>query len=209
MTDEPDVVPPLNEAQEAWVNGCIKSHASRLVRRALVLVVLVAAVGSFGTWRAETAADSATDAVNRIGAESIDRQVAQCTSANEFRRLFRGYLEAQGNGVNPDDITELDGFDALTPAAQEYVRALAALVASNAANARQVRDDYVAKFPLQDCKALRRTLERSNPSTTPNIPAAMYRTCAEAADADDTPLRKGDPGYNPALDGDEDGIACE
>jgi hypothetical protein len=36
-----------------------------------------------------------------------------------------------------------------------------------------------------------------------------YRYCSEAQADDATPIFLGDPGYNPHLDGDGDGIACE
>lgn len=38
---------------------------------------------------------------------------------------------------------------------------------------------------------------------------AMYRSCAAARAAGAAPMRRGQPGYNPDLDGDRDGIACE
>jgi hypothetical protein len=36
-----------------------------------------------------------------------------------------------------------------------------------------------------------------------------YKNCSEARAAGDTPLYRGDPGYAPHLDRDNDGIACE
>lgn len=36
-----------------------------------------------------------------------------------------------------------------------------------------------------------------------------YRSCAQARAAGATPVYRGQPGYNPNLDGDADGIACE
>lgn len=36
-----------------------------------------------------------------------------------------------------------------------------------------------------------------------------YANCKEARAAGVTPLRRGDPGYRPGLDRDNDGIACE
>ncbi|WP_349254794.1 excalibur calcium-binding domain-containing protein [Ferrovibrio sp.] len=36
-----------------------------------------------------------------------------------------------------------------------------------------------------------------------------YRNCSEARAAGAAPLRRGDPGYAPHLDRDNDGIACE
>ena len=51
------------------------------------------------------------------------------------------------------------------------------------------------------------------PTTTPAVPTTpagvMYRSCAEARAAGAAPLRRGLPGYNPKLDRDGDGVACE
>ena len=38
---------------------------------------------------------------------------------------------------------------------------------------------------------------------------ASYRSCKEARAAGATPIRRGQPGYGPHLDRDNDGIACE
>jgi endonuclease YncB( thermonuclease family) len=38
---------------------------------------------------------------------------------------------------------------------------------------------------------------------------ALYRNCAEVRAAGAAPLRRGQPGYRPEMDGDLDGIACE
>ena len=39
--------------------------------------------------------------------------------------------------------------------------------------------------------------------------AALYANCAAARAAGAAPLRRGQPGYRPALDGDSDGVACQ
>jgi hypothetical protein len=39
--------------------------------------------------------------------------------------------------------------------------------------------------------------------------AVYYPNCATARAAGAAPMRKGEPGYRPALDADNDGIACE
>ncbi|WP_307817390.1 excalibur calcium-binding domain-containing protein [Nocardia acididurans] len=36
-----------------------------------------------------------------------------------------------------------------------------------------------------------------------------YKNCAAARDAGAAPILRGEPGYRPALDRDNDGIACE
>lgn len=188
----------------------------QLRRRAIWIVAIVVMISSFGTFRAETASDKATtaakkatDTAARVVRESIDRQVAQCTSANEFRRLFRGYLETQADGESAVDIvTGLPGYEALDPVTKEYVQSLAALLDVNGANAAEVRKEYVANFPIQDCKKLRRTLVKQAGEELTAI-ATRYASCQEARDAGDVPLLRDNPSYNPALDGDGDGKACE
>lgn len=41
------------------------------------------------------------------------------------------------------------------------------------------------------------------------VPMPAYRNCAAARAAGDTPIRRGEPGYGPHLDRDNDGIGCE
>ena len=53
---------------------------------------------------------------------------------------------------------------------------------------------------------------KAAPTPAPvKVPAtpATYRSCAAARAAGVTPLRRGQPGYSPALDRDGDGVACE
>lgn len=40
-------------------------------------------------------------------------------------------------------------------------------------------------------------------------PAQAYRNCSEARAAGAAPVRRGEPGYGPNLDRDNDGIGCE
>lgn len=49
----------------------------------------------------------------------------------------------------------------------------------------------------------------TKPPTTRPATRARYRSCAEARAAGAAPLRPGDPGWNPNLDRDGDGVACE
>ncbi|MGH6909799.1 MAG: thermonuclease family protein [Phenylobacterium sp.] len=44
---------------------------------------------------------------------------------------------------------------------------------------------------------------------TAAAPGGAFRSCAAARAAGAAPMRLGEPGYNPNLDGDHDGIACE
>jgi hypothetical protein len=47
------------------------------------------------------------------------------------------------------------------------------------------------------------------PTAVPDGQTAPFTSCADARAAGAAPVRRGDPGYGPALDGDGDGIACE
>lgn len=49
-------------------------------------------------------------------------------------------------------------------------------------------------------------VQRAAPRTAPG---RAYRNCAEARAAGAAPVRRGDPGYGPHLDRDNDGIGCE
>ncbi len=42
-----------------------------------------------------------------------------------------------------------------------------------------------------------------------DVPSDGFATCASARDAGAAPVRRGDPGYHPRLDGDGDGVGCE
>lgn len=52
--------------------------------------------------------------------------------------------------------------------------------------------------------------EPAAPAPQPvRAPTQMYSSCAQARAAGAAPLYEGDPGYNPRLDRDKDGVACE
>lgn len=56
--------------------------------------------------------------------------------------------------------------------------------------------------------------DRRGAVSQPTVPArrtsgVSYRNCAEARAAGAAPLHRGQPGYDPRMDGDGDGIACE
>lgn len=50
---------------------------------------------------------------------------------------------------------------------------------------------------------------RLGPAARPPVGPGAFRTCAQAWAVGAAPVRQGQPGYNPNLDGDHDGIACE
>lgn len=49
----------------------------------------------------------------------------------------------------------------------------------------------------------------SSPSQGGSGSSAQYANCSEARAAGAAPLRRGEPGYDSSLDGDNDGVACE
>ena len=54
--------------------------------------------------------------------------------------------------------------------------------------------------------------ETAPPAPAPQpvrAPTRPYASCAQAREAGAAPLYEGDPGYNPRLDRDNDGVACE
>lgn len=57
--------------------------------------------------------------------------------------------------------------------------------------------------------------DAAHPEDDPRISQARrdvdvyYDNCSEARAAGEAPIRRGDPGYGPHLDGDDDGIACD
>ena len=57
--------------------------------------------------------------------------------------------------------------------------------------------------------APRRAAEREEAYEAPTAAGVYYRNCNEARAAGAAPLRFGEPGYRPEMDGDRDGIACE
>lgn len=65
--------------------------------------------------------------------------------------------------------------------------------------------DCTAIYPLP--KPGEPAILRSEPAT--DVPRQPFASCEQAQAAGMTPLRKGSPGYNPDLDRDGDGLACE
>ena len=51
--------------------------------------------------------------------------------------------------------------------------------------------------------------QRAQRRRTPLRSDVYYANCGQARAAGAAPIRRGEPGYRPALDRDNDGIACE
>lgn len=139
-----------------------RGEVRRLVRRGVAVIIAVAAVASLGVYRAESAASESADTAHALVIEVIDRQVSVCRSSNDFRRLFREYLDTVAHtGGGPAVLTSLPAYQDLDAATQAYARSLALVVETNAADAAKVRAKYVAGFPIVDCAKLRADLVAS------------------------------------------------
>lgn len=57
--------------------------------------------------------------------------------------------------------------------------------------------------------ATRRTSPVANSTQRLSADEVMYENCAAARAAGAAPIRRGEPGYRPGLDGDGDGVACD
>jgi hypothetical protein len=53
------------------------------------------------------------------------------------------------------------------------------------------------------------SVERVSPVSPSGARRGAFKNCAEARAAGAAPVRRGDPGYGPHLDRDNDGIGCE
>ena len=167
----PPEVEPLDPHVAALVEALVGELVEdgvvrRVTRRAVAVVVAVAVVASFGVWRAEvavdrarTAATAAADVAEDLVEENTDRLVAECENRNDFRRLFRDYLQASATPLTPEVLQALPGYTDLDPATRNYVDALVAVLNASALDTAQVRAEYVEAFPVVSCTELRAELE--------------------------------------------------
>lgn len=72
----------------------------------------------------------------------------------------------------------------------------------------QMPADYRAAHPRSDPRP-RAVLPVPRSYAAPQPSGTYFRNCREAWAAGAAPLRRGQPGYRPEMDGDGDGIACE
>ncbi|OJW72763.1 MAG: hypothetical protein BGO57_16140 [Sphingomonadales bacterium 63-6] len=73
----------------------------------------------------------------------------------------------------------------------------------------QMPADYRAAHPEKYNKAAPPSPQPAVRNSPSSRPAVFYRNCNEARAAGAAPLHRGQPGYRPEMDGDNDGIACE
>jgi hypothetical protein len=67
-------------------------------------------------------------------------------------------------------------------------------------------EDYRAAHPAPK-QVARASMREAN--SGPRTTGVYYRNCDEARAAGAAPIYRGQPGYRPGMDGDNDGIACE
>ncbi|HEY1034105.1 MAG TPA: excalibur calcium-binding domain-containing protein [Pseudoxanthomonas sp.] len=67
-------------------------------------------------------------------------------------------------------------------------------------------DTLVPLRPREDGPA---RLSPATPARENSTPGRPFRNCAEARAYGAAPVRRGDPGYGPHLDRDNDGVGCE
>lgn len=108
---------------------------------------------------------------------------------------------------------------AFTRYSQEYVEAEARAKALKLAlwgSEFQMPADYRAAHPELFAAPVRPPAPRARVARSAApvdrrmaLEGVFYRNCAEARAAGAAPLRRGQPGYRPQMDGDGDGVACE
>lgn len=144
----------------------------------------------------------------------LDRGRVRCQQL-ERDEYDRAVSVCEANGVDIGQALLASGMAvALQPAAENYREAekqAQALLEGIWAGDFQLPADYRAENPQ---------IEQARPPERTEPPAPMrqsqqtsrqvyYRNCDAARAAGAAPLRRGEPGYRPALDADNDGIACE
>lgn len=72
-----------------------------------------------------------------------------------------------------------------------------------------VPQPFVPQQPAAPVVAPTTVPPRPTATEPPPAPSVYYPNCAAARAAGAAPMHRGDPGYRPPLDRDNDGIACE
>ena len=83
------------------------------------------------------------------------------------------------------------------------------IVAECTVGGRSVSDMMLASGVQQGGNGFSRAAAPIVREPRPVASTGGFRNCAAARAAGAAPMRRGEPGYNPRLDGDNDGVACE
>ena len=78
----------------------------------------------------------------------------------------------------------------------------------NGCHTNRATGDYHCHRP-QQAQQQRNSFAPTGNNIAPVRPSGAFRNCAEARAAGAAPVKRGDPGYGPHLDRDNDGIGCE
>lgn len=133
-------------------------------------VLLFAGTTGYVLERQQHSNEQTSAVVHALRDERIRSQVDGCNGSNEFRRSFPDTLEsiAQSSaGTTGLDLTALPEFQNVPPSVQVYLAALTERLAAQPGDGPNIvqdaADTYRRQFPVQDCDALRRRLERELP----------------------------------------------
>lgn len=152
-------------------------------------------------------------------AEMVDGRIVECTPRD--RDDFGRVVAACRVGVSDlGGIMVREGLAiAFTRYSQDYVEVEARARAFKMAlwgSVFQMPADYRAAHPEFFATAAKPPAPRARVARSAApvdrrmaLEGVFYRNCAEARAAGAAPLRRGQPGYRPQMDGDGDGIACE
>jgi endonuclease YncB( thermonuclease family) len=108
----------------------------------------------------------------------------------------------------------LGKFATCTAGPQSYDRVVSACTISGRAIGQMMRAAGIAEggrgYPeARSRSAPRRLAEQTKATPQPTGGSHQFHSCREARAAGAAPMYRGEPDYNPNLDGDGDGIACE
>jgi hypothetical protein len=176
---------------------------------ALVLIVGLAVTGCSATAKGEqqqmaaAVVDTASPSPSVTPSMECDVEDAQQT-ANEVT-LF--CTEGENGALVWMDMAEHDRVIAAV-AAEKAVKEAAALKAAEAKKAEEAAAKKAAEAKAATDKAAAQKAAEAKAAAN-KAAASAFPNCAAAADAGAFNIPAGAPGYSPALDRDNDGIACE
>lgn len=154
------------EPTNTEINAIVRRYF-RVSLLAFVVVVVAVVVG----------AAVLTVQANRQRQQGIDSQVSSCKNQADFRTTFEAVLTsiahppARPPGSAPAvDFSKVPGFSKLDPDQQSYLRNLTRFLSTPTPNTTvaEILADYMKRFPIPDCVALKRQLEHGHvPRSTP------------------------------------------
>ena len=172
-----------------------RSSTQGLARKVTVVGMVLAVVMVVGMGAVVNAYVDDQAAQTNSWLTQIERDQVTCDARNQGR----ADTKQMGVALNLATLKGVADYAKLT--ADEKRELLESLTPVLVATARK-------ELPLLDCGGGGPGVEPG--TTTTDAPPGGYASCHDAAAAGARlPLRIGDPGYNPALDGNANGLACE